>query len=161
MSYISGGALLLIWLVLTIACLVIYHKCFNVYYFNLGKGLFKEILVAGFVSLILIACFLVLWWLTAIILAFVTLYAIGRTENPTTKKVILVIGIVAIIIVSIAGINLKNKQNEEANNNEIENVSYCLDSIRKEPSYGCNKGIYLLSHNRKPFRVVLEGNFNV
>lgn len=35
----------ILWLVCSIVCFVIYHKCFHVVYFNLANGCFREIVV--------------------------------------------------------------------------------------------------------------------
>jgi hypothetical protein len=46
----SYGALALV-VLFTIINLVIYHKCFNVVYFDLGKGIFREIFFSAFIAM--------------------------------------------------------------------------------------------------------------
>jgi uncharacterized membrane protein len=46
----SYGALGLI-ILFTIINLVIYHKCFRVVYFDLGKGIFREIFFSAFIAM--------------------------------------------------------------------------------------------------------------
>ena len=46
MENLSGGMLFIIVVALTVINLVLYHKIFHVLYFDLGKGLLKEIIGA-------------------------------------------------------------------------------------------------------------------
>lgn len=112
----NSGILFAMWLFFTIASLVIYHKIFVVYYFNLSRGLVKEFVTACFVGLILTALTLYLWWLSAIILVLVGLLAAKKVQDPVIKKVVLIVFIVLAIIVSVLGIqfNASNKNKDNA-----------------------------------------------
>ena len=52
MENLGGGMLFIIVVALTVINLVLYHKIFHVLYFDLGKGLLKEIIGAWFVAVI-------------------------------------------------------------------------------------------------------------
>ena len=56
---------LVVWIVVL---LILYHKFFEVYYFDLGHGMLKEICTAFFLGLIMTGLTFYLWWLTAIII---------------------------------------------------------------------------------------------
>ncbi|MBR5800417.1 MAG: hypothetical protein IKY23_10205 [Lachnospiraceae bacterium] len=94
----------IVWIIWTIALLILYHKCFEVYYFSLGNGLVKELVAAAFLGIIMTGLTFYLWWLTAIIIIIIGLLFMGKTNS----KAPLVIAIILAIVISIMGINVKN-----------------------------------------------------
>lgn len=43
----------IVWIVATIGCWILYHKIFDVYYFNVGQGCLKEIFISAVIGLII------------------------------------------------------------------------------------------------------------
>ena len=72
MSYL----LLILTIVYAIAALIIYHKLFTVYYFNLSQGCGKEIAIALFVGMFLAALTVSFWYVSIpiIILVLIALF---------------------------------------------------------------------------------------
>ncbi len=94
----------IVWIIWTIALLILYHKWFEVYYFSLGNGLLKELVTAAFLGIIMTGLTFYLWWLTAIIIIIIGLSLMGKTNSKTP----LIIAIILAIVISIMGINVKN-----------------------------------------------------
>lgn len=115
------GTLFVLWAFFTIFALVIYHKIFAVYYFNLSRGIMSELFGAVCVGGLLAALSIYLWWLTAIIIVVVGLVTAGKVTDSSMKKVIMIVFVVIAIIISIVGISAKMKSaSESAWNFEIE-----------------------------------------
>lgn len=109
-----SGIVTVLWIVFSIGVWVIYHKIFTVYYFNLSQGLMKELFLSAFVGMILTGLTLHFWWLTAIILLLVGFGFSTKTENPSGKKVIIVVFAIAAIVVAIVGISTKSQNSSDA-----------------------------------------------
>lgn len=109
-----SGIVTVLWIVFSIGVWVIYHKIFTVYYFNLSQGLMKELFLSAFVGMILTGLTLHFWWLTAIILLLVGFGASGKTENPSGKKAIIAVFVIAAIAVAIVGISAKSQNSSDA-----------------------------------------------
>ncbi|MBQ7343597.1 MAG: hypothetical protein IJW53_02395 [Clostridia bacterium] len=56
--------LAVLWVVCSVALWWLYHKLFDVVYFSLADGLFKEIIVCGLLGGILAACLVYFWYIT-------------------------------------------------------------------------------------------------
>ncbi len=104
-----SGITMVLWIVFTIGVWIVYHKIFTVYYFNLSQGLIKELILSAFAGIVLTGLTLYFWWITAIILLLVGLGASGKTENPSGKKAIITVFVIAAIAVAIVGINFKSQ----------------------------------------------------
>lgn len=87
-----------------IALLVLYHKVFQVYYFDLGHGLLKELGVSFILGLIMTALTFYLWWLTAIVIIIVGLAFKKKVANNAP----LIIAVVLAVIVAFMGISDRN-----------------------------------------------------
>ena len=66
-----------LWIFYVIAILVMYHKVFDVVYFDLGRGLMKELVIAAFGGMILAAITVKFWVLSAIIIIITGLVCRG------------------------------------------------------------------------------------
>lgn len=108
-----SGIVMVLWIVFSIGVWITYHKIFAVYYFNLSQGLMKELFLSAFVGLILTGLTLNYWWIAAIILLLVGLGVSGKTDNPSGKKAIMVVFVIAAIVVSIVGISTKSQNNPD------------------------------------------------
>ena len=117
----SGGAVLVIWLFWIIILLVVYHKIFTVYYFNLGQGLTKEIVGACLAGVVLTALTLYLWYISAIIIILFGIMGMSKLNS----KVPLVIAIIVAIVISFLGISAKNNSNNSQDNTESAFIQLC------------------------------------
>ena len=106
--------LTIIWIVWTIVLLVYYHKIFTVYYFNLGNGLIKELVVAGLLGFVMAAFTLYYWWITAIIVLLVGFVNMTKTNN----KIHMIASVIIVIIVAIAGIDIRMQADKENNHDQ-------------------------------------------
>lgn len=109
-----SGIVVVLWIVFSIGVWIAYHKIFAVYYFNLSQGLMKELILSAFLGAILTALTLYFWWITTIILLLVGLGVSGKTENPSGKKAIIVIFVIAAIVVAIVGISYRSQVSTDA-----------------------------------------------
>ncbi len=80
-----------VWIIWIIAVLILYHKVFAVYYFDLGNGLLKELIVAAIVAGILTVLTFYYWWVVAIIIVIFGFINMVRTGSkaPIVLAVIL------------------------------------------------------------------------
>lgn len=119
-----------LWIFYVIAILVMYHKVFDVVYFDLGRGLMKELVIAAFGGMILAAITVKFWVLSAIIIIITGLVCRGKFDDPAAKNTVLVIDIIIAIVISSLGIKVnKNQKQQDANNGttvsqEEQNNSY-------------------------------------
>lgn len=119
-----------LWIFYVIAILVMYHKVFDVVYFDLGRGLMKELVIAVFGGMILAAITVKFWVLSAIIIIITGLVCRGKFDDPAAKNTVLVIAIIIAIVISSLGIKVnKNQKQQDANNEttvsqEEQNNSY-------------------------------------
>ena len=119
-----------LWIFYVIAILVMYHKVFVVVYFDLGRGLMKELVIAAFGGMILAAITVKFWVLSAIIIIITGLVCRGKFDDPAAKNTVLVIAVIIAIVISSLGIKVnKNQKQQDANNEttvsqEEQNNSY-------------------------------------
>lgn len=106
-----------VWIAWIIALLVLYHKVFTVYYFNLGDGLLREFVTALILGLIMAGLTFYLWWLTAIIIIAIGFAAMGKLNSNTP----LIIAVVLAIIVAILGISFRASIDEDNNSSSAMN----------------------------------------
>ena len=97
--FIGESVLGILWIGWTIALLVLYHKVFSVYYFNLSRGLMKEIIGACFFGAIMTGVTLAFWYVSAIIIIIIGLSISSKVKS----KAPVIIAIICAIIVSFMG----------------------------------------------------------
>ena len=93
---------------LTIFNLWIYHKVFHVFYFNLGIGIFKEIIGAFIAAIAEMA--LITWIGSAIFAVLGTIFAVLGTVIVGLMNVIVVLLVLTGVIVLICRIKKKSKK---------------------------------------------------
>lgn len=122
----SSGILFVIWLFYVIAILVLYHKVFDVYYFDLGHGIMKEIVTACFVGLLLTGITMKWWYIAVAIIILCGLSCMGKVEDSSAKKVIAAIFVVIAIVIAVMGINVNRAADAETNTVESACVTECI-----------------------------------
>ena len=65
-----GTGLIVLWIVCGIFCLVMYHKIFNVVYFNFGIGCLGELIWGAFGGYLLAVLFMKFWYIGIIVVLF-------------------------------------------------------------------------------------------
>lgn len=122
----SSGILGVIWLFYVIALLVLYHKVFEVYYFDLGHGILKEIVTACFLALLLTGITMKWWYIAVIIIVIVGLSCMGKVEDPGAKKMVAGIFLVIAIVIAIMGINVNKNADSDT---EIQDSAYTVEHV--------------------------------
>ncbi len=122
----SSGILGVIWLFYVIALLVLYHKVFEVYYFDLGHGILKEIVTACFLALLLTGITMKWWYIAVIIIVIVGLSCMGKVEDPGAKKMVAGIFLVIAIVIAIMGINVNKNADSDT---EIQDSAYAVEHV--------------------------------
>lgn len=100
----------------TILLLVVYHKVFAVYYFNIFNGFMKELLAAIFLGVILAALSIYYWQIGVAVILIITLIGLGKIESSAGKIVIIIFAAAASVIVAIIGMQIKKDVPAESNN---------------------------------------------
>lgn len=118
-----SNAYLIMWIIWTIILLIFYHKAFTVYYFDLGRGFVKELLVAGILGLVMTAITLNWWWISAIIIIVIGIIVMGNANS----KAPLIIALILAIVVAILGISLRSDMKENSSESAIS-----IQAIREE-----------------------------
>lgn len=126
MGNLSNTVAMIYWIFYTIALLVLYHKVFSVYYFNLKQGLLKELVTSAITGLILTAMSLYYWIIGIIVIMCLALMCVAKIQSPTGKKIIMVIAIIASIMVAIVGHQLR-KQNADNSDDDTDYDEYEYD----------------------------------
>ena len=108
---------LFVWIIWIVALLVLYHKIFVVYYFNLGHGIKQELITAGIIGLIMTGLTFYLWWLTAIAIIICGIVL----KNKVSSNIPLIAAIILAIIVAIMGISFR-----ASNDNEMTTASVAI-----------------------------------
>lgn len=101
------GLMVVIWILYTVLCLVIYHKIFNlVIYFDFGKAFFAEIGSACAIGAILLGLTMYFWWVVDIIIAISALVLFIKC-NSNVARVFTAIGAIALgVAIFYMGISL-------------------------------------------------------
>jgi len=130
----AGGVVLGLWIFWSIALLVLYHKVFAVYYFDLGQGIMKELVMSCILGLIMVAVTLAFWYIAA---AIVVLFGLGMMKKMDSK-VPLVIAVIVAIIICVVGITLKSDSDageaQAANNVNYSSGADSLEYSNQEMS---------------------------
>lgn len=114
----SGGVMLVLWIFWTVAFLMLYHKFFAVYYFDVGLGVLKELVMACIFGLAMAVVTVAFWYISAAVIVIVGLVIMSKTQS----KIPLGIAIVLAIIVSVVGISLKaDSKSIDGNQSSIDN----------------------------------------
>ncbi len=100
----------------TVVILILYHKLFDVVYFNLINGIVRELVVSFIIAMVITFITIKLWWVTAIILVIAGILL----SKKTLSKAPLVITIILAIVFSA----LSGKLNEAIQNNSSNNTTY-------------------------------------
>ena len=114
----EGGAYLVVLIAWMIALLVLYHKIFEVYYFDLGHGLLKELGVSFFLGIIMTGLTFHFWWLTAIIIIIAGLVFKSKFSN----NIPFIIAVVLAIIVAILGISFRTNNDSDGTTESTYNI---------------------------------------
>lgn len=122
----AGGVVLVLWIFWSIALLVLYHKVFVVYYFDLGQGIMKELVMSCIFGLLMAFVTLMFWYIAA---AIVVLFGLGMMKKMDSK-VPLVIAVIVAIIICVVGITLKS-DSDASDEQSAKNVNYtnCSDYL--------------------------------
>ncbi|MCD8215926.1 MAG: hypothetical protein LUC97_09855 [Clostridiales bacterium] len=115
-----GNIVITLWVVLTIACWVMFHKLFTVYYFSMSKGILQEIIVSGIVGAVLMAITLRFWIVTAVIAIIIGLAARKRTNSAVP----LVAAVIIVILVACVGMNLNAEVEKATSLNTTSQIEY-------------------------------------
>ena len=105
--------IIILTLIFAVALWVMYHKIFDVVYFNLSKGIFKEIIVSLVAGLFLTGLTLMYWWITDILIALIAIAGVFACKRSEQKILVIVGAVILGIVVMITGIAFNNQQKKE------------------------------------------------
>ena len=70
---------LILWIICGLAVWILYHQLFNVVYFDLMNGCFKEFLAAGTLGAIL-AVIITQYWIVAVLVIVLIVFALSKKQ---------------------------------------------------------------------------------
>lgn len=116
---------IIFWLtvIYAIACLILYHSVFTVYYFNLKMGLWKELITSLVIGMALACITVYYWWITCIILIIIAYLINSKIKSRSTRQLIWIIFIILCVIIAFTGISVKHSA-KEVENEEIIRLEY-------------------------------------
>lgn len=107
------------WIVYIILCLIIYHKLFNVVYFDFGKGFFGEIISASIAGLALLGLTIYFWWVVDIIIALIALGLIGKCKSNGGRVFVVICAIALGVSVFYMGTTEEKDDNSTTVSTEV------------------------------------------
>lgn len=113
MSTGMGVVALILWVVWTIVALIIYHKCFTVFYSNFFNDLLKELIGGALAGILMAGLTLYFWWITVIIVIIVGIVL----HKKLLTKAPIVVSIILSIVIMITGICFNASLDEDSDNN--------------------------------------------
>lgn len=133
MENLANSVLLTYWIFYSILLFITYHKVFLVIYFDLPRGLLRELIGAMMIGGILAVASIYYWWIGLLVIAIVALVAISKINNSPLKIMILALAIIACIIVVILSHKMKNPavSNSDPQNTDL---NHDADNINDENS---------------------------
>ena len=137
-----NGITFIIFIVWIIVLLILYHSIFIVIYGDLFNGFLKEIAGAAFLSLLLSALTIKLWWLVAIISILFGVGAFLKSGNPSTRIGGLVAGTVIALAIAAVELSAKNKdktESDKASTTEVTNNDESIGNIENESTFKADK----------------------
>ena len=127
-------AIIIMGLVYAIIALVIYHKIFDIVYFDLKEGCLGEIIGSLVFGFLLAGLTMYFWKISVVIVIVVCIIGILCCNTAESKALIVVVGIILIIIIVIMGINFKKSMKEKQNRTAAINQEY-LTNLEVENDY--------------------------
>lgn len=122
------GVMVVLFIGYTIAVWVVYHKIFDVVYFDLKAGLGKELFGSIVGGLILSTLTLTFWWVVDIIIAIIAIIFAVKLKKPEVKITAVVLAIVIAVLISATGISFNKKQAEKQENED--EYSYVIETMQ-------------------------------
>ena len=134
----------------TIACFVIYHKIFRVYYLgSVTRGIMGELVTCVIISTVLVGFTIYLWYIAVIILIIVTFILRKKYSGQAVQTAVTAGMVILIIFVAFAGIAVKKSKEDEKVAVIEEEEDYYVDDVNIETEEDINSG-----------NVTVDGVFN-
>lgn len=127
-------AIIIMGLVYAIIAWVLYHKIFEVVYFDLKEGCMGEIIGSLVFGYLLAGLTMYFWKISVVIVMVACIIAILCCNTAESKALIVVAGIILIIIIVIMGINFKKSMKEKQDSTAAVNQEY-LTNLEVDNDY--------------------------
>lgn len=119
------GMMFLVLVAYAIACFIIYHKIFKVYYFgSISQGIFREIIICFLAAIVLTGITIWFWYVSAIVLIIATLKLRNKCSEPAMKIAVTIGMGILIVFIAIAGIQVKKNVEQEETSTIKEEDTY-------------------------------------
>lgn len=125
------SVILLLGVIYAIACFVLYHKVFTVWYFDLKMGIWREIIVCMLIGVALSGLTLYFWWIVCIILIIAAFLISSKSESHSMKQFIWIAFFILCVIVAVAGRAMRHSL-KEVENEEIKQQEYRQEAKQKQ-----------------------------
>lgn len=114
-------------LVYAVIAWVLYHKIFDVVYFDVKQGCMGEIIGSVVFGAILAGITLYFWKISVVIVILACIIAVLCCKTAEGKVLIVVAGIILIIVIVVMGIKFKKSSDENQDNTAALNQVYALN----------------------------------
>lgn len=113
---------LIMWVVYLVIAWILYHKIFDVVYFDLKAGCMGELVGCGIIGMILAYCTLHFWKISILIVVIVSVIAFLCCKTAESKGLVIIAAIILMIVVAVAGIKFNKDIKEKDENKTAQNT---------------------------------------
>lgn len=123
MDMLTSGTVTTLLIFYMILILVVYHKVFVVFYFDLLHGFAKELLVAFLLALLMVYITLTQWKIAAVIIFIIALVIILKCEDNAKRILIGILAAIAIGFIVYSGLQYSKEMNSNSKESTVKEMS--------------------------------------
>lgn len=120
---LTSGTVTTLFIFYMILILVVYHKVFVVFYFDLLHGFAKELFVAFLLALLMVYITLMQWKIAAVIIFIIALVIILKCEDNAKRILVGILAAIAIGFIIYSGLQYSREVNGNSKEDSVEKVS--------------------------------------
>lgn len=123
MDMLTSGTVTTLLIFYMILILVVYHKVFVVFYFDLLHGFAKELLVAFLLALLMVYITLTQWKIAAVIIFIIALVIILKCEDNAKRVLIGILAAISIGFIVYSGLQYSKEMNSNSKESTVKEMS--------------------------------------
>ncbi len=137
--------LIILWIIFTILGFLSYHAVFEVWYFNLTRGIIAELMWAVIFGAIMTVLSLGFWYVTCIILVIIGLALGAKTKKGFGKLLVRIAFIGTALFIAVVGISLGGFSRK---GKDVDAISGAIDFVTSD--YSGENGIGVVTDRENP-----------
>lgn len=116
---------LIMWVVYLVIAWILYHKIFDVVYFDLQAGCMGELFGCGIIGAVLSYCTLHFWKISILIVVVSCVIAFLCCKTTESKGLVIISAVILMMVIAIAGIKFnKNIEAKDENKTSQNTITY-------------------------------------